>query len=71
MMPLYDYMGCMDYMNPDVCHQQCFKLKNFLSRPEMLRKFPPYIICYDFYLPRVKFNWSSPIFGRQGRLGDH
>ena len=40
MMPLYDYMACMDYMNPDVCHQQCFKLKNFLSRPEMLRKFP-------------------------------
>ena len=40
MMPLYDYMACMDYMNPDVCHQQCFKLKNFLSRPEMLRKIP-------------------------------
>ena len=40
MMPLYDYMAGMDYMNPDVCHQQCFKLKKFLSRPEMLRKFP-------------------------------
>ena len=22
MMPLYDYMACMDYMNPDVCHQK-------------------------------------------------
>ena len=30
-----------------------------------------YIIYCNFYLPRVKFNWSSPIFGRQGRLGDH
>ena len=29
--------------------------------------FPPYLIYYNFYLPRVRFNWSSPIFGCQGR----
>ena len=53
----------------DYCLRQCFKIIFSLSHPEMFRKFP-YIIYYNFYLPRVKFNWSSPIFGRQGRLGD-
>ena len=46
---------------------QCFKLKFSLSRPEKLENFPPYIIYYNFYLTRVKFNWSSPIFGHQGQ----
>ena len=51
---------------------QCFKLKFALSRPEMSRKFPSlYNLYYKFYLPRVKFNWSSPIFGRQEWLCDH
>ena len=29
------------------------------------------IIYYNFYLPKVKFNWSSAVFGHQGQLGDH
>ena len=39
-------------------------------RQDQSEKFPPYLIYYNFYLPRIKINWSSPIFGRQGRLGD-
>ena len=46
---------------------QCFKLKLSLSRPEM---FPPYMIYYNFYLPRVKFDWSSPI-DQSHRYGRH
>ena len=52
---------------------QCFKTKFSLSprTAQVSGNFHPYIIYYNFYLPRVKLNWSSPIFGRQGRLGDH
>ena len=32
----------------------------------MFRNFPPCIICYNLYLPRVKFNWSSPVLDHQG-----
>ena len=46
--------------------KQCFKLKFSLSRPEMLRKFPSFIIYYNFHLPRVKFNWSSLIWVARG-----
>ena len=52
-------------------HHQCFKLKFSLSRPKMFRKFASWYNLYNFYLPRVKFNWSSPIFGFQGQVGDH
>ena len=51
---------------------QCFKLQFSLSRPEMLKKVPSLSnLYYNFYLPRVKFNWFSLIFGHQGQLGDH
>ena len=50
-------------------YYQCFKLKFSLSHPDVLKNFPPYMVYYNFYSPRVKFNWSSPIFGRQGKLG--
>ena len=36
---------------------------------EMFWNFPPYhahVIYYNFYLPRVKCNWSSPFFCRRG-----
>ena len=39
----------------------------FLVAQKCSESFPPYISYYNFYLPRVKFNWSSPTFGRQGR----
>ena len=29
------------------------------------------MINYNFYLSKVTFNWSSPVFGRHGQLGDH
>ena len=32
---------------------------------------PPYIIYYNFYLPKAKFYWSSLVLGRQGCLVDH
>ena len=51
---------------------QCFKLQFSLSRPEMLKKVLSLSnLYYNFYSPRVKFNWFSPIFGHQGQLGDH
>ena len=28
-----------------------------------------YLVYYNFYLPRVKFNWSSPIFWSPGATG--
>ena len=46
---------------------QCFKLKFSLSHPKMFRKFSSLYNLLNFYLPRVKFNWSSPIFGCHGR----
>ena len=36
----------------------------------MLKKFPPYITYHNFHLPKVKFNWCSPIFSCQRQLGD-
>ena len=50
---------------------ECFKLKFLLSHPKYLEKFPPYIIYYKSYLPRVKFEWSRQILGGQWRLGNH
>ena len=52
------------------CPLQCLKLKKFLVTQKCSKNFPPYIIYYNFYLPMVKCNWSSPMFGCQGRQGD-
>ena len=49
------------YVNNFLSYIIYYNFHNFLS----------YIIYYNFRLPRVKFNWSSPSFGHQGRLGDH
>ena len=48
-----------------------FQTQIFSKSPGRNVKKIALFIYYNFYLPRFKFNWSSPIFGRQGWLGDH
>ena len=64
---------CKIYISLHPCQEtqcsrkaQCFKLKFLLVAQKCSENFPLYIIYYNFYLPMVKFNWSSPIFGHQG-----
>ena len=46
-----------------------FQTKIFAYSPTNVQKIPPsLIISYNFYLPRVKINWSSPVLGQ---LGDY